>query len=252
MLELFERVLARFVALEGFDRAMALAGQMFAALLPLLIVISAMSPAGGQDLGGRITRLFHLKGSAQRSVEAAVAQPAAVQSAASLVGIVVLVFSALSFTRALQRLYERAWGLPSLGLRGNEYGLAWLIGFLCYLALHPLFGSSAPGLIGVVTSIALATGLWLVTPYILLARRLSWRILLPQAAVTALAFDALAVGSAVYMPHSVGVSANQFGAIGIAFALLSWLFLAGLVLVVAASVGAVIGEMREGRTLPHP
>jgi hypothetical protein len=37
LIDLGCRWLARFVELEGFDRAMALAGQTFAALLPLLM-----------------------------------------------------------------------------------------------------------------------------------------------------------------------------------------------------------------------
>jgi len=47
--EFVRRCLGRFVELEGFDRAMALAGQAFAALLPLLIVIGSVSPQDGDD-----------------------------------------------------------------------------------------------------------------------------------------------------------------------------------------------------------
>jgi membrane protein len=44
------------------------------------------------------------------------------------------------------------------------------------------------------------------------------------------------------MPHTVAASAAQFGVIGIAFALLSWLVGAGMVLVFAAAGGATIEE----------
>jgi membrane protein len=57
----------------------------------------------------------------------------------------------------------------------------------------------------------------------------------------------LTLASAIWMPHSVAVSAEQFGTIGIAFALLSWLVGAGMVLVVAAAGGAVIDTRMRGR-----
>jgi membrane protein len=235
-----QRSLAMFVELEGFDRAMALAGQAFAALLPLLIVAAAASPVGGRELGTRMINLFDLSGGAAASVREAVAQPAAIQDGISLLGMLVLVVSALAFTRALQRLYERAWRLSSLGVRGNEYGFIWLFAFILYLGLNPATNSAVHGVAGLLIRTALASAFWLVTPWLLLARRVSWRRLLPQAVLTSVGLSSLYVASAIYMPHAVSASAGQFGAIGVAFALLSWLFIAGLVLVVAAALGTAL------------
>jgi membrane protein len=89
-------------------------------------------------------------------------------------------------------------------------------------------------------SLALAAGLWLTTPYVLLARRIAWRRLVPTALLTAVGMTALEICSAIWMPHTVATSAEQFGTIGVAFALLGWLVGAGLVLVVAAAGGAII------------
>jgi membrane protein len=156
----------------------------------------------------------------------------------SALGTAILVISALSFTRALQRLYERAWRLPSLGLRGNVAGFEWLLVFSAYLALHPILVPDLPPPFGIVISGAVGAGLWLLTPWLLLARRVPARALLLQAVLTTVGLNALIVASAIYMPHAVSSSASQFGVIGVAFSLLSWLFLAGLVLVVAAALGA--------------
>ena len=60
------------------------------------------------------------------------------------------------------------------------------------------------------------------------------------------------------MPHSVAVSAGQFGTIGIAFALLSWLVGYGMVLVATAAGGAVVDarlrdyRARQAARGPHP
>ena len=48
--------------------------------------------------------------------------------------------------------------------------------------------------------------------------------------------------SLIWLPHSITASAEQFGAMGVAFSILSWLFGAGVVLVVTATGGAVITE----------
>ena len=130
------RALVRFVELEGFDRAMALAGQAFAALLPLLIVVGAVTPGGGKDLADGLIDRFDLHGQAASTLQAAVAQPAAVQDGVSALSAFLLVISALSFTRALQRLYLRAWRLPPMRLVRQRWGLAWLAAFSVFWTLQ--------------------------------------------------------------------------------------------------------------------
>jgi membrane protein len=241
------RTLASFVRLEGFDRAMALAGQAFAALLPLLIVVAALSPGGSKDLADALIDRFNLSGSSAEVLHEAVAQPDAVEDSVSVLSAFLLVISALSFTRAMQRLYIRAWELPNLGLRANGWGLAWLLAFCAYSTLQPLVLSVFSGVAEPVASVALSIGLWLFTPWILVGRRIPWRRLLPQAVLTAGGLAALTVGSLIYLPRAIGSAAAQFGFIGVAFALLGFLFCASLVLVVAAALGSTIAEDRERR-----
>ena len=96
------------------------------------------------------------------------------------------------------------------------------------------------GVLSTVLALMLAAAAWTATPYVLLGRRLHWRLLLPGGLLTAAAMSALAVASIVYMPHSVGSSASRYGVIGVAFALLSWLVGCGFVLVATAAAGAVL------------
>jgi membrane protein len=83
--------------------------------------------------------------------------------------------------------------------------------------------------------------LWLWSPWILLARRVDWRSLVPTALLTAVAMTAISVGSVIYMPEAIGRSATHYGPIGIAIALVSWLVGIGFALTVCAGVGAVLG-----------
>jgi membrane protein len=240
LLDLGLRSFARFVELEGFDRAMALAGQAFAALLPLLIVIGSVSPTSGDDLADALTSRFKLDQGAAKTLGDLVAQPP--DPGIGVLGAVLLVISALSFTRALQRLYVRAWRLGSLGLRGNVWGLEWLAAFGLYWALQPTIVHLFDGLLGFVASLALSTALWIVTPWLLVARRVPWRRLLPQALLTVVGLDALAIAGAIYLPRAVESASREFGVLGVAFTLLSLLFAFSLVLVATAALGASLAD----------
>ena len=58
---------------------------------------------------------------------------------------------------------------------------------------------------------------------------------------------ALGIWTAIYMPHAIGSSAADYGAIGVAFALLTWLWGMGIVLVCAAVYGSPQMQWRRGR-----
>ena len=118
---------------------------------------------------------------------------------------------------------------------------------IAVLTLRPLIVSGTGGVVRLAISLAIAGVAWLLTPVILLARRVAWRRLVPTALLTSAGMTGLAVCSAVWMPRTVATSAAQFGVIGVAFALLSWLVGAGMVLVLSASGGVVIEQHRRGR-----
>jgi hypothetical protein len=53
----------RFVALDGFDRSMALAARAFTTLIPLLIIVAATAEGGdGQSLADQLIERFDLSG----------------------------------------------------------------------------------------------------------------------------------------------------------------------------------------------
>ena len=180
------RSLARFVELHGMDRSMALAGQAFAALMPLLIVLGAATPTGGEDIVESFIDRFDLSGAAAETMREAVADPAEVNDSVSIAGALLLVISALSFTRALQRLYVLAWRLRPLGVRDNKWGLAWLAAFSLFWSLQPGVVALFNGVLEVVVTIALECALWLFTPWILVGKAIPWRRLMPQAVLTSI------------------------------------------------------------------
>jgi membrane protein len=245
LLDIGRRSLVRFVELEGFDRSMALAGQAFATLLPLMIVFGAVAQGSSDEVAKDLIERFDVSGSAADTLRETVAQPP--DSGLSAVGGVLLVISALSFTRALQRLYVRAWRLEPLGLRGNLWGLLWLAVFIAFWALQPAIIALFEGVVAFVVSLALSTLVWLFTPWLLVAKRIPWHRLLPQAFLNAVGLAAMAVGAAIYLPRAVASASAEFGILGVAFTLLSLLFAVAFVLVVTAALGATLADPPDTR-----
>jgi membrane protein len=237
----------RLVEVELFDRAVAIASQAFVALVPFMVVAAAVLPLGDRgDYADSIVRRFDLHGSSADAVETVFAKPAEVQSTLSAIGVFVLVISALSFCRALQRLYEKSWRLAPRGVRHTGSHLLWLLLAAAYATVASTLNTAAADSLGpggrIAVALVLSLVLWLWTPYILLGRRIPRRSLRATAVLTATGLVGLSLASIVYMPRTIASSAERFGPIGIAIALVSWLISAGFVLVVAAAFGAVLAD----------
>ena len=218
------------------DRSLALGAQAFGALIPLMIVLQAVQPGPASVSTDLISR-FDLGGDSAKVVEDAFAVTSG-QDTVTGFSILVLTVSVLSFTRRLQRLYEETWEFEPRGLRGTGSGLLWLACFVVYISLHPALDTVFERTAGVVLSVAGVFLVGLLTPYLLLGRRLDWRRLVLQGLLTAFGIAALGIWSAIYMPHAIESSAAAYGTIGVAFAMLTWLWGLGIVLVVAAVYGS--------------
>jgi membrane protein len=236
VLDFAHRFVEPLLRLNAVDRSLALGAQAFGAVIPLLILLEAVEP-GDEGLADDLVERFHLGGASADAVRDAFAVSDEATSTTAL-SVLVLVVSVLSFTRRLQRLYEDTWGFEQRGVRGTGWGLAWIAFFALYATLHPALEDVVHGTAGVVLSLGGAFLLGLLTPYILLGRRVPWRRLVLQAGLTAGGMVALGIWSAIYMPRAIESSASAYGAIGIAFALLTWLWGLGIVLVGAAIYGS--------------
>src|SRR4051795_958273 len=237
----------RLVELELFDRAVALASQAFVALIPFMVVVAALTPYGERSsFADSIIHRFELTGDTAAAVEQLFSQPAEVQSTLTTFGVLLLVVSALSFCRALQRTYERAWRLQRLGMRSTPSHLLWLAGAAAYASIASALNTAAGEHLGDVGRLVVAFGLsfflWLWTPYLLLGRRVERQLLRFTSALTATGITAFGVASVFYMPQSIASASQSFGSIGVAIAIVSWLIGVGFILVAAAGLGAVLAE----------
>jgi membrane protein len=243
VINFFREWLERFVAVQGIDRAMAVAAQSYSAFLPLLIVYASVLPRSeNRSFADLLCQRFELTGATAASVRQAFAPAGAVQSSVTALSLILLLVSSLAFTRGLQRMYELAFGLPTLGMRNTPRALLWLAFVAVFAALRPVAVAPLDGSVRIGATVALGTVLWTITPYLLLGRRVRFRRLVPSALLTAIGMTGVAIWSVIWMPHTLASSAAQFGVIGIGFAMLTWFVAVAVVLVVATTGGATIAD----------
>jgi membrane protein len=246
-LRTFATLLERLASVGVVYSGVVLAAQTLIALLPLLIVVISLLPTwAGTSLAQTLRAKLGVTGETDQAVGNLIASRSQLQGI-SIVSVLVVIASATSFTRALQRVYELSWGLPRLGLRGSLRGLVWLVAVSSYfgvlgLALHYAQGGVPAAALKVALTAVGAVGLWWWTPYVLLVGRVRLRSLLPCGVLTGVALIVLGRVAAVVVPRTIRNNERRFGTIGVVFAIQSWLVVLSCTIVAAAVIGAVAAQ----------
>ena len=103
------RVWERMLEIEFVDRSVALAGKAFVSFFPLVIVVAAFVPERTRaSIISAVAARLGLRGDAFSLVQASFASSDDIRRATGLLGLVLTIFFATSFTTALQRVYLRA------------------------------------------------------------------------------------------------------------------------------------------------
>ena len=131
------RFWARLLEVEFVDRSVALAAKAVVSFFPLLIVAAALSPPQARSsIVDTIATRFGVSGEAFSIMKQAFASPDQTRAATGLLGSVLAVAYAVSFTTALQRVYLRAWRRPAGGgVRNKGRGAVWVAGVLVLVLL---------------------------------------------------------------------------------------------------------------------
>lgn len=248
----FGPLLERLASVGLVQSAVVLAAQTFLALFPLLMAVAAIAPpqiatALRQTFAGRLG----LAGQADQAVQTLLSKQGHVAGGVTVVGLLVVLASATAFTRSLQRVYENAWQVPRLGLRGTLRGVIWLVGLVAYLALLALaLRLVGGGPIGSVSRPVLAGAanvlLWWLTPFVLLSGRVKLRALIGTGVLTGGLLIVLGLVSRVVMPRTIRTNEQRYGTIGVVFAVESWLVVVAGVIVAAAVVAAMVAQRTWG------
>ena len=242
------RLWSRLLEIEFVDRSVALAAKAFVSLFPAIIIVTAITPDSvRKEVLDNMSRRFGVQGSAFDLVKQAFASPAATRAASGVIGTILTIAFAVSFTTALQRTYLRAWRRPPGGGAMNKFrGAAWVGGVLALILLISLVrkvlgvssGQPLAWLVGLIGS----TLLWWWTARLMTRGEVRWRPLLPTAVVTGLGSWIYTLAASVWMPSNVTKNFAQFGAFGVALAFVTWFTGLAFVIVVAAVLGPALSE----------
>jgi membrane protein len=228
------------VRIEVIDRALALASKLFVAVIPLSIILKAVVPGSG-SFGQDLVIRLGLTGLGAEATRTLFASGGEVRGAISVIGVVILLYSVLSFTRGLQRMYVNVWRLHPETFEALARQATWIVGFVLYTSLlsplHDLKHSANLGILYGILVIAVGAAFWVWSPYVLLGRRVPWRRMLPTGVLTAIGISLYSLGTALFLPEIFTHNAERYGLIGIAFGMVTWLFLYAGVVIVCAVLG---------------
>ncbi|MBB4984443.1 YhjD/YihY/BrkB family envelope integrity protein [Streptomyces nymphaeiformis] len=238
----------RLVSGNLLDAGTRLAAQAFLAAVPLLFALAAFAPLAVRDqLRESLRVMFGLTGPADQDLQKALDQATAdgVRETTGVVGALVALVSATSFSRAMARVCERAWGLPKAGTRIAAWRwMVWLLALVVVVLLQaPLRdGFGAGGWLGLPLYFLVSTGVWLWTQHLLLAKRVSWLPLLPGAVLGGVATTVLGITARLYMPAALNRALGEYGSLGLVLTMLSWLIVVCAAITFALTSGAVLAQ----------
>jgi len=239
------------------DRSMTLAGQAFTSILPVMIVLSTLRSNGYID--------HALDGYGLSAADLALTSGEAGESAVTfgVIGALMTVISATSFSRALDRMYARVWGTPKLTFRKGWRWIVVVLAITLGVAAQGLIANLGDigwmfGLIGlgleIFADLAFWTLLWFWVCRMLTERRVNVRCSLLIGMISAIGLTALSFGSRVALGPVLDSATGQFGILGVIFTIISWLFLFSAILVAATVIVHALAsdQGRIGRFLRTP
>jgi uncharacterized BrkB/YihY/UPF0761 family membrane protein len=241
------RVVNRFQKVAGFDRSIALASGALTALIPLTIFASALSSQlGGKGTAERIIDRYDLTGGGAEAVKDIFAPASGTSTSLGIIGFLFLMVAVLSFSRAVQRLFEQTWELSPLSVRNTFNGLLWIGGLTVYVALsgvlHAALGHSRLELTATLLATPLSAVFLVWSGWVLSAKRIGRQDLWPFGIVGSAMLAIYSVGAAVYVPHLFSTYATRYGVIGAVFAIISALFCVMVVVVGSAAAGREVHD----------
>ena len=246
------RCIVRFLRMQGLDRCIVLASQAFTALIPLLMLVSSLTPADSASvISDTLIRKFGLTGDSADAVTQLFSTPDAAASSVSVFSAFLLLFSGVSFTRRLQTMYRSAWEQEKEGVRSGLFAALGLLALIVEMVVAYAVRSfvrdfPVEWLWALPIAILTGTVLWTSIPYLLLNRQVHWRRLLAAGTLSAVGTALFAVATTAYMPQVVSNYTTEFGLFGITIAVIGWLLSAAVIVVASTAIGAEFDATEGG------
>lgn len=235
--------LGRLRELQVLDRVYQLSAATFVALIPLTVAVTSLIGDGTNPVAERVVRRFDLQGSAAETVRTLTAHG---NTGVYWLGLLIVLWSAVSLGRRLSSTYTTIWGVPRLPVRQQWRALVWVVVQLAMMLsisfIRDVVREGAAWL--VVVAFSAGIGAWLVAEYVsqnvLTAQQVARRRIMLAAALVTVGRIGLAIWSAVYMPHALDSQASQYGPLGVVFSMFTFIVASVGVLLIATLLAAVL------------
>ena len=213
-------------------RAMGFAALALLTVIPLLLVVAAVSPFPHRGLAVWVVYGMGLTGSSAEAVTQIFSAPARVLGTTSVFSALLLGVFGISFAGSVQAGLERIWGCPAGSWHKVWRQAVWLAALLAYLFAEAAVGTLTNGGLAATGSVAVVAGLaffwW--GPRFLLGGRVSYLAALPGAVATIAGLGGLRVFSGLVFEPLVASNAVSYGALGTVLIMQSWLIGVGWVI----------------------
>jgi YihY family inner membrane protein len=226
----------------------------FLSIFPLALLgisIVGFLSVNEEDFVEDVLSAFGLTGELADVVTRAIDAAANSRRTASIIGLLGLLWSGLAVVGALSNALNRTWQVTGRGMRDRLWGVVWLVGTVVLVVsgvgLSSL-GALLPGpayLIAFPLGAALYSALFWWMFRVMGNVPIGWRRLLPGAIAAGVGFQLLNTVSGLIVPRLVRGSA-LYGSLGAVFAILSWLFFFGRIVVYASVLNVVLFERDAG------
>jgi membrane protein len=252
-------VARRAVEIDVVHQALVFAALAFLLVVPILISVSALVPLGaGGGVAAGFAHRFGLTDEATQDLQHLFPARTTVQGTATWGGALLSAICAFSWPLTLQKGYESAWALPRAGFRELWRPVTWLLTVVSLLAVTALLhavssGAGSAAVVAFGVPALLAWCWW--TQHFLLGGRVAWRRLLPGAVATTIGLIGLAVLAGLLLSASIVANHDEYGPIGVVFAMMSWLIALSVVMFGGALLGATLVDVwpaRRNRTDEPP
>ena len=237
--------------MDVINRGMLFAGVLLLCAFPFLIVLDALA---GRSVVDGFSRRLGLDDAAAMDVGRLFTSSTSTTAAITTFGYVFFILAGIATATALQGLYEAAFEIKPRGMKDTPRRVIWLAFLICAALAAAWAGphlrhAAGPVALGIAGLLAL-TLFWWVTMRILLGSRATWRDMFPAAVATALFWLGMEIVFAFTFSGMVSSEYKEYGAIGVVFALMSWLIAIGVVVILGAVVGVVWRERHLSLAAP--
>lgn len=238
--------------LELVRRSMAFATLGLVTLVPLLVVVAAVSPSSQQGLGQWVVDGMGLPPNTAAPVLGLFAAHHHEAGQIGALGLALLAAFGLAFVADVQLGYQRIWDLPPAPWRQTWRRAVWLAAVIGYLAFEVETGAllrhgpiQSAARITIFATAGLVFFWW--SQYFLLAGRVPWDWLFPGAVATVAGLIGLRAFSVLVFNPMMVSSAKDYGMVGVVLVVLSWLIGVGFVIF----GGALAGRYYCERVITH-